>query len=78
MCVFGVKLSAANCNFLPVQLSVQSCGCNSFLTQQKDLLLQLSYSFLLVCHKILSVVLAEVRPYSILLSAVSPSACYPS
>lgn len=48
------------------------------LTQQKDSLLQLIYSFLLVCHKFLSVVLAEVRFYSILLSAVSLSACYPS
>lgn len=30
MCVFGVKLSAANRNFRPVQLSVQSCGSNFF------------------------------------------------
>lgn len=55
-----------------------SCCCvqaHFLLTQQKDVWL-ISNS-LLPCHNFLSEVLAEVRPYSILLSAVSPSACYP-
>lgn len=48
------------------------------LTQQKEVWLQLIYISLLPCHNFLSEVLAKVRPHSILLSAVSPSACYPS
>lgn len=50
-------------------------GFTFLLTQQKDV--WLIYISLLPRHNFLPEVLAEVRPHSILLSAVSPSACYP-
>lgn len=73
----SLQFQLQSSTFRSVSSAVFSLVGAIFLTQQKDPFLQLIYSFLLACHKFLSGVLAEVRLYSILLSAVSPSACYP-